>query len=322
MKFKIFYGLFVFTSFLLLSSFLSAQNLESESQKEKISFINIKYLDTIQNTKPAEGIPEVDVDYWMKTEFKDFRILEDRLTTDIDCRDYQNNQEKFDNDFQKCISGSASYYFKKNNVPYVLVLLYHGMDLAPCYGSIPNNYELENTTLSILELEYNNKEWKLTNQYRNLKECMSKYQMLLSNTSLGLKVSLGLPTLYSLESGHNFILSNKDYHYFYFQDRNSMNFFPIGSYEISAISFESLNELNFKDNDSSFIENTTNVWFQGLKPYKKTENIKFFLDKGILHAEITQDGFIYDPEKEKEIPQNAKTYYRYSEEKKIFTKLE
>jgi hypothetical protein len=56
-------------------------------------------------------------------------------------------------------------------------------------------------------------------------------------------------------------------------------------------------------------------------PYKKTENIKFFMDEGILHAEITQEGFIYDPEKEKEIPQNAKSYYRYSEEKKIFTKL-
>jgi hypothetical protein len=56
-------------------------------------------------------------------------------------------------------------------------------------------------------------------------------------------------------------------------------------------------------------------------PYKKTENIKFFLDKGILYAEITQEGFIHDREKDKMIPQNAKTYYRYSEEKKIFTKL-
>jgi hypothetical protein len=75
MKFKIFYGLFVFTSFLLLSSFSSAQNLESESNKEKILFTNIKYLDTIQNTKPAAGIPEVDVDYWMKTVFKDKKML-------------------------------------------------------------------------------------------------------------------------------------------------------------------------------------------------------------------------------------------------------
>jgi hypothetical protein len=56
-------------------------------------------------------------------------------------------------------------------------------------------------------------------------------------------------------------------------------------------------------------------------PYKKTENIKFFLDKGILYAEITQEGFIHDREKDKMIPQNAKTYYRYSEEKKIFTTL-
>ena len=130
------------------------------------------------------------------------------------------------------------------------------------------------------------------------------------------------PNFLSLESGHNFILSSKEVNDFYFLDRDSIIFFPIGSFEFPAISFESRNEFNFKDYDSSLIENITSVRFQNAKPYKKTENIKFFLDKGILHAEITQDGFIYDPEKEKEIPQNAKTYYRYSEEKKIFTKLE
>jgi hypothetical protein len=52
------------------------------------------------------------------------------------------------------------------------------------------------------------------------------------------------------------------------------------------------------------------------------EKLKFFLDKGILHAEISEKGFIHDPVKDIMIPQNAKTYYRYSEEKKLFTKLE
>ena len=82
-----------------------------------------------------------------------------------------------------------------------------------------------------------------------------------------------------------------------------------------SIAWESLNNLEVGDSSllSPYLENYAH--------YKKTENIKFFLDKGILHAEITQEGFIHDRKKDKMIPQNAKTYYRFSEEKKIFTKL-
>ena len=73
-------------SFLYLSIILARLKLSSCSNKEvkktivkekekEISFTNIKYLDTIQNTKPAIGIPAVDIDYWMKLVFKDIFML-------------------------------------------------------------------------------------------------------------------------------------------------------------------------------------------------------------------------------------------------------
>ena len=106
MKFKIFYGLFVFTSFLLLSSFSSAQNLESESNKEKILFTNIKYLDTIQNTKPAEGIPEVDVDYWMKTVFEGIKDV-------IEGKGYVEFEDETYSEFLKVRIGMGLDFLKK-----------------------------------------------------------------------------------------------------------------------------------------------------------------------------------------------------------------
>ncbi len=100
MKFKIFYGLFVFTILLILSSCSSEKNNESTVKKEKISFTNIKYLDTIQNTKPAEGIPEVDVDYWLKTVFKGIKEVKDGKGY-LESKDSENNNEYLKNKYNQ-----------------------------------------------------------------------------------------------------------------------------------------------------------------------------------------------------------------------------
>ena len=49
------------------------KNNDSIGNNEEILFTNIKYLDTVQNLKPAAGIPEVEVGYWMKKVFKDIK---------------------------------------------------------------------------------------------------------------------------------------------------------------------------------------------------------------------------------------------------------
>ncbi len=178
--------------------------------------------------------------------------------------------------------------------------------------------------MSIIELEFKENRWILIKHYEDLKNCLSENHSQVSFVAMGWNFELYTPKFLSLENEHNFILKEDNFNSFYLKDLFTAKLFSIGNFKNPAISWENLNEFSFKDFDSSLTETLVGSWseFQGLKPYKKTETIKFFLDKGILHAEITQDGSIYDPENGKMIPQNAKTYYRYSEEKKIFIKLE
>ena len=184
-------------------------------------------------------------------------------------------------------------------------------------------YEFDNSRLSILELQFTQNKWNLKKHTENLRNCISINQSLNGNGWEGWNFDFSLPRVLSLESGHHFIVTELRNESRYFENQDTSKLFSNGNFETSAIAWESRNEFSFKDFDSSSIESVVNYFgISSLKPYKKEEKLKFFLDKGILHAEITQDGFIYDPEKEKEIPQNTKTYYRYSEEKKIFTKLE
>ena len=332
MKFKIFYGLFVFTSFLLLSSFSSAQNLKSESNKEKILFTNIKYLDTIQNTKPAAGIPEVDVDYWMKTVFKGMKDVKEGKGyvefEDTLCNDYLKFKNLKPEKTKNKISISKVYYCDKSNQKLAYLFFLSSKEFTTCVleSQMLNEakfYEYENTEISIIELQFKENKWIFKNLTYNLRNCLSEENYRQSETPMGWVFALYPPKLLSLESGHHFIITDIKEKHFYFQNIDTCKIFSIGNFETPSIGWESLNE--FEYSDTSFLNTTKEnylVTFRNLKPYKKTENTKFFLDKGILYAEITQDGFIHDREKDKMIPQNAKTYYRYSEEKKIFTKLE
>jgi len=333
MKFNIFYGLFVFTLLLLLSSFSSAQNLESVSNKEKISFTNIKYLDTIQNTKPAEGIPEVDVDYWMKTVFDGIKDVKDG-------KGYQEFEDTLSAEYLKImynleygtlknnISASITYYYTIKKEPHAVILFQHVKEIPAVVLQKGSNislksYEFDNATMSILELQFKEDKWNLKKHTENLRNCISVNQSLNGNGWEGWNFDFLLPRVLSLESGHHFIVTELRNESRYFENQDTSKLFSNGNFETSAIAWESLNEFSFKDYDSYIIEGILSYFttFRGVKPYKKEEKLKFFIDKGILHAEISQDGFIHDKEKDKMIPQNAKSYYRYSEEKKIFTKL-
>jgi hypothetical protein len=212
-------------------------------------------------------------------------------------------------------------------VPHALIFFNHDKELPAVHEvsptSILKGYEFYNsTTMSIIELQFIQNKWNLKKHTENLRNCISINQSHTGSYS-GWNFEFTLPRLFSLESEHYFILTDLKQNFRYFENKDTCKIFSIGNFETPAIAWESLNEFSFEDYDSSLIEGIVSYYkLQDFKPYKKTETIKFFLDKGILHAEITQDGSIYDPENGKMIPQNAKTYYRYSEEKKIFTKLE
>jgi len=331
MKFNIFYSLFVFTILLILSSCSSEQNNKSTTKKEKISFTNIKYLDTIQNTKPAEGIPEVDVDYWMKTVFEGIKdVKEGKGYMEFEDETYSEFLKSTNRHgpglLKKNISASNIYYCTVNVEPHAVIFFHHIEETPPYIEMSPTShikdYEFNNSRLSILELQFTQNKWNLKKHTENLRNCISINQSHTGSFS-GWNFEFILPRVLSLESGHHFIVTELRNESRYFENQDTSKLFSNGNFETSAIAWESRNEFSFKDFDSTYIESAVSYYkLQDFRPYKKTENIKFFLDKGILHAEITQDGFIHDREKDKMIHQNAKTYYRYSEEKKIFTKLE